>query len=95
MEDSIENLIDYVSPHQSTIEQCLHTIDYCPADLVRDLYKSGSVDLVDQVIQNWLPLSRWLIEGRNLRRIWIGLLGLADRLKAQAAGACTDDIQRF
>ncbi|CAF1484639.1 unnamed protein product [Adineta ricciae] len=95
MEDSFGNHIDPASPHQSTTEQCLHTTSCFPVDLVHDLYNSGSVELVDQVIQNWLPLSRWLTEGRNLRNIWIGLLRLADRLKTQAAGANIDDIQRF
>ncbi|UJR19100.1 hypothetical protein I4U23_022231 [Adineta vaga] len=95
MENDIINNAPSIFPHKSTFEQCSHITDYPRTSLVRGLYNSGDVDLVDQVITKWLPLSRWLSEGCCLRDIWIGLLGLADRLKAQATGTHTDDIQRF
>ena len=40
-------------------------------------------------------MSQWFSTENNLKNIWVGLLELADRFKTEAAGKCTDDIQRF
>ncbi|CAF1080146.1 unnamed protein product [Adineta steineri] len=92
----IETDIHYHSePYQSSLEHCPRVTNYNTVRLIDDLYKDGEVNLIDCSKQNWLPLSQWLNDDNRLKNVWIGLLKLTDRLKREALGTATDDIQSF
>ncbi|CAF1340953.1 unnamed protein product [Rotaria sp. Silwood1] len=84
-----------VTLYHPASEYCSHITNYSAVRLVDDLYNNGDVDLRDCSKQHWLPLSQWLAVQNDLKNIWIGLLELANRIKTEADGKNTDDIQRF
>ncbi|CAF3852881.1 unnamed protein product [Rotaria sordida] len=67
----------------------------CTISIVDHLYKSGDVKLEEFSMRSWLPLSQWLLKGKQLNTLWIGMLKFADRIKTETAEEATDEIRRF